>query len=293
MRRTTPLLPVVFLLVIPILTFPVHAWGPYGHELSARAAVAVLPETMPAFFREAADQLIYLNPEPDRWRDGRESTLDPAMNGAYSPEHFLDLEIVPEGALEADDRLGFLRVVADGRMPGLSLYRMLELYQRLRLEFRLWREESDPRVRSWIEQRIVNDAGILGHYLTDAANPLHTTIHFDGWIGANPEGYATGDGIHQRFESAFVQARVTLGDLEPLLGRGPRVWNDPRQEILDHIGESFALVETLYVLDREDRFGATTDAGANHALAAGRLSSGALALRDAWWSAWVTSDPDN
>lgn len=290
MTRSVNIVLVAFLLSLP-LTFPVRAWGPYGHELSARAAVQALPETMPAFFREAASQLVYLNPEPDRWRDSREADLDPALDDSHAPEHYIDLEIVPEGALDADNRLDYLREVGNDPLPGLSPFAMLELFQRLRIEFRLWREETDPEVRSWIEQRIINDAGILGHYITDAANPLHTTIHFNGWVGSNPNGYATGDGIHARFETAFVAARVTLDDLESRLDRPARVWDDPRREILDHIGESFALVEPLYALDRSDPFGEGSDSPENHAFAVERLASGALALRDAWWSAWVTSDP--
>jgi hypothetical protein len=213
------------------------------------------------------------------------------MNGASSPEHYLDLELVPAGALDADDRHAFVRAVGDRAFPGLSSYRMLELFQRLRVEFRLWRQEDDPRVRGWIEQRIINDAGILGHYVTDAANPLHTTIHFDGWIGDNPAGYATDDGIHGRFESAYVRARVSPEDLAPLMGRPARVWDDPRRELLDHINEAFGFVEPLYRLDRGSAFTESTDSPDHLRFASERLASGALALRDAWWTAWVTSGP--
>ena len=267
----------------------VVAWGDRGHELSARAAVLALPEDMPQFFREAIDQLVYLNPEPDRWRDSREADLDPALNAAYSAGHYLDLEIVPLGALASRDRYAFARAVGDGQLPGFSSYRMLELFQRVRLEFRIWREESDERVRGWIEQRIINDAGILGHYVSDAANPLHTTIHFNGWLGENPNGYATDEGIHRRFEVDYVNAGLTLDDLTPLMNRPVRQWDDPRQAILDHIDESFGLVEVLYSLDRNVGFGRFTDSETHHEFTAERLAAGALALRDAWWTAWVSS----
>lgn len=291
MTRVVIIILAALLLILP-LTFPVQAWGPYGHELSARAAVQALPGAMPAFFLEAAGQLVYLNPEPDRWRDSREADRDPALNQAHGPEHYLNLELVPDGALEADNRIDYLHEIGDGPLPGLSSFRMLELFQRVRLEFRLWREETDPEARSWIEQRIINDAGILGHYVTDAANPLHTSIHFNGWVGPNPNGYATNDGIHQRFEGAYVTSRVTLADLESSLDRPLRVWGEPRREILDLIEESFALVEPLYALDRVNPFGERSDSPENHAFVVERLASGALALRDAWWSAWVTSDPE-
>jgi hypothetical protein len=41
----------------------------------------------------------------------------------------------------------------------------------------MWRAEKDSNKRKWIEQRIINDAGIPGHYVIDVANPHHTTIH--------------------------------------------------------------------------------------------------------------------
>ena len=266
-------------------------WGPDGHEISARAAVRGLPSTMPAFFREAIDQLVYLSFEPDRWRDFRESSLDPALGGGHGPDHYLNLEIVPPGALQSEDRHDFVDVAGDGPAVGVLPFRMLELFQRVRLGFRMWREEEDAQVRGWIEQRIVNDAGILGHYVADAANPLHATLHFDGWVGDNPAGYATDDGIHRRFESDYVRARLTLDDVVGLMNRPPRIWENPRQEIRSHIEESFEWVEPLYRIDRDLPFSENLDSETHRRFTAERLAAGALALRDAWWSAWATSAP--
>src|SRR5262245_60671993 len=74
--------------------YDAHGWAAQGHELSGRAAAMKLPEQTPKFFRKAVDQLSYLNPEPDRWRSRDESDLDKAMDSAYAPDHFLDLELV-------------------------------------------------------------------------------------------------------------------------------------------------------------------------------------------------------
>ena len=40
-----------------------------GHRITGEVAARRVPEAMPAFFRNATQQLAYLNPEPDRWRD--------------------------------------------------------------------------------------------------------------------------------------------------------------------------------------------------------------------------------
>jgi hypothetical protein len=143
-----------------------------------------------------------------------------------------------------------------GKKPtaaGFSPYRILELFQRMRISFRLWRTENNRQKRQWIEQRIINDAGILGHYVTDMANPHHATIHFNGWDGPNPNGYTTYSrerGIHFRFEEEFVGAQVVINDLYPLTSSQARTINQPREELWNYVKSSNALVEQLYILTK-------------------------------------------
>jgi len=35
---------------------------------------------------------------------------------------------------------------------------------------------------AFIEHKIVFYAGWLGHYVGDGSQPLHTTIHYNGWV---------------------------------------------------------------------------------------------------------------
>ena len=108
-------------------------WGFNAHEMGARAAVDHLPEPMPHFFRSARDQLAWLNPEPDRWRD-RDHT---EMDQAWAYDHYVDLENVPPGAMDAPDRFTFLRYLNEAglerpeRDTGFLHYRILELQERL------------------------------------------------------------------------------------------------------------------------------------------------------------------
>ncbi|MEO6724993.1 MAG: hypothetical protein ABIU20_01395 [Blastocatellia bacterium] len=278
----------------------VRGWGQKGHEISGLVAAKKLPEEMPKFFRKAADQLSYLNPEPDRWRSRDESTLDRAMDSAYAPDHFLDMELVPEAAMKAGNRYDFTaEMIKAGQKPttaGFVPYRMLELFQTLRIEFRLWRAEKDSNKRKWIEQRIINDAGILGHYVSDSANPHHTTIHFNGWSGENPKGYTVftrepNQGIHQRFEEIFVGAKINTNDILPLVAAAPRVIERPREELWDYLKASNKLVEPLYILDKKEPFSATNNSLEHKKFVSERLAAGAQMLRDLWWTAWMTSAP--
>jgi hypothetical protein len=271
-------------------------WGEAGHRLIGRAAALAAPAQMPEFFRQAVAQLEYLNPEPDRWRDRRESAIDPAMDHAFAPEHFIDSELVPPGALEAPGRLAFLdslrKAGQSGSVTGLLPYRILEMAQTLRVEFRLWRDAKDEATRRFIEQRIINDAGVMGHYVADGSNPHHTTIHFNGWsaTAANPKGFTTERNFHSRFESQYVETHMTIADVQPLVARDARVVASLRDGILAHIDQSHALVERLYELDKGQAFGPATTSADHKRFTAERLAAGATMLRDLWWTAWVTSE---
>lgn len=272
---------------------PPPVWGEAGHRLVGRAAVEALPAEMPEFFRAAAAQLEYLNAEPDRWRDRAERSMDSAMDGAHAPEHYINFERLPARALEARTRFGYLNALRAAGVrtpgPGLLPYRILELTQRVRVGFRHWREATDPEERAWIEARIINDAGILGHYVADGANPQHTTIHHNGWVGENPNGYATDRRFHSRFETVYVRARIRPEHVREAMASPAQVFEEPRAAVVEFLRRSHDEVERLYALDKEERFGARTTAESHRRFTAERLAAGAEMLRDLWWTAWVTS----
>ncbi|MDE2982948.1 MAG: hypothetical protein OXU74_17290 [Gemmatimonadota bacterium] len=278
---------------------PAHApppWGFVGHEMAAAVAVAALPDEMPDFFRHAGPQLVHLNPEPDRWRVWEQREMDQA----FSYDHYVDLENLPDGALDAPDRFEYLAMLYDAELAkperdgGFLPFRIVELYQRLVSGWRRWRVEEDSGRREWIEERIVNDAGVLGHYVTDASQPHHTTIHFNGWDleTPNPEGYTRDNQFHARFERFFVEAHVTQGDVAAHASAGPprSVAGSAREAVLAHIQEAHAEVETLYRLDRDVGFDPEQPAHpAAKDFAAVRLAAGADMLAALWWSAWLES----
>ena len=267
-------------------------WGFHGHEISGRAAATRLPEDMPAFFRNATEQLSYLNPEPDRWR----GDVLRELGEAFRYDHYIDIEIVPDSALLARDRWQYLAMLSRNgvgnppRDAGILPFHTVELYQRLLVEWRLWRRETDPTKKSWIEQRILNDAGTLGHYVTDGANPHHTTVHHDRWADGypNPRGFTTLPGFHSRFETAFVETHVVTEELLPHITT-PRLLDDVRAEVLAHVRRSHARLERLYELDKIEAFGPNTQRREHEEFAIERLAAGVNMLRDLWWTAWVQS----
>jgi hypothetical protein len=270
------------------------AWGAAGHAMIGAAAVAGLPSTMPAFFMSAADQLSWLNPEPDRWR----SSDLVLMDEAFKYDHYIDLENVPAGALDAPDRWEYLEALyASGldepeQSAGFLPWRILELQERLTTGFARWRVAGSERERRWIEQRILNDAGVLGHYVADASQPHHTTIHYNGWAeGApNPRRYTTERDFHGRFESGFVEAHVAPAEVMRAVPDGVEPIGDVRRAVMDYIRETHDRVVPLYELEKQ--YGFSPDeapAAAEERFTVDRLARAASMLRSLWYTAWIDS----
>ena len=283
-------------LVVVLLTAATPApvrWGEAGHVMTGRAAGTRLPEAMPTFFREAADQLGWLNYEPDRWRDSEMAEA----NEAFRYDHYVDIEVVQPEVRTARDRFEYLSALQRSGMQrpsrdaGLLVYRILELEQRLTIDFRNWRRSADAHERAWLEQRILQDAGILGHYAADAANPHHTTIHHNGWAAnaPNPENYTTDRTFHGRFESEYVESHITFGELLPLVKPEVRHFSDVRASVWEFILGSHDRLHALYRLEKQEAFGRGTRGRDHEVFALERLAAGAEFLRSLWWTAWSNS----
>ena len=76
------------------------------------------------------------------------------------------------------------------RWTGTMAYAAVETYEQMVAGMRRYRaakaKGADTRL---VELEIASYMGRLGHYTADGAQPLHDTIHHDGWQGANPKGY--------------------------------------------------------------------------------------------------------
>lgn len=268
-------------------------WGHDGHLMVGRAAAAHIPADMPAFFRREVQRLSYLNFEPDRWRDSDMSE----MNEAFRYDHYIDLENVPTAAREARDRFRFLAVLyrqtdlaRPERDAGFLPFRIVELAQRLETGFRRWRAAGGEE-RAWIEERIMNDAGVLGHYVADGSQPHHSTIHFNGWSSdaPNPRNFPTTRDFHSRFESAFVSASVEPDQVRDGIEGNPEALVDVRRAVWAYLDESNELVERLYELEKDVGFDPANPHPEAAAFVLERLTAGADMLRRMWYTAWVNS----
>jgi hypothetical protein len=268
-----------------------NCWGNEGHRLINRLAASNLPTDVPAFLHSesAADEIEYLGPEPDRWR----SRAEPELNSAQAPEHFIDLE--PADALGPlpHNRLDFeAKVFASGQRPekiGLQPWETTEVWERLKAAFREYRHlaAAGQNTRP-VEQAVLFYAGWLGHYVGDGAQPLHTTIQYNGWVGPNPNGDTTAHDIHWQFEGPFVGANIQVGQVEPKMTPAHPIEGDLFTAYVAYLRQTATYVEKVYQLEKAGGFsGAGTPESRD--FTATRLAAGASMLRDMIYTAWTVS----
>jgi len=310
MRHALRCTAVLVCFTLLIAQLPAGAWGSEGHMLINRVAAQKLPKSMPDFFAANADRLAWLGPEPDRWRNPHEL----ALKRSQEPDHFFNTEDLPAdfGALPADryafihmldDRhaaaiaAGMDKKVADRMLAehiGLQPYEVMEIYGRLVVALREYRHavtEKDVKRQANAQQNAIFYAGWMGHYVADASQPLHMSIHYDGWVGANPNGYHTERGIHSYFETKIVKDwNVQAKDIMPLV-KEPSDLKDPWAAYQAYMKQTLEQVEPLYKLEKA---GAFKDAGTadGHAYLNTRIAAGAQMLSNLWYTAWVDSATD-
>lgn len=286
------------------------AWGNSGHRMIGETAVRALPAEIPAFLRtpQAALDVGEYSREPDRLKGAGK-----AFDYEYSPGHFVDLDddgkVLGGPALTAlpPDRESYdtaLRAVGqDSWKAGYLPYAILESYQRLSKEFAYWRAlkyaEANPAWkahRAWYaadrrrrEAQILLAAGQLSHFVADGSQPLHVSVHFNGWGDyPNPAGYTTSKQFHQAFEGDMVQAVVKPGEVAARIAPLRLCHCAIEQRTASYLVATGKLVPTLYAIDKAG--GLRPGDARGPAFARQQLAVGASELRDMIVEAWRASD---
>jgi hypothetical protein len=282
-------------------------WGPRGHESANTAAVRGIPSDGPVFLRQYEDWIAKTGPVPDSWRGNTEpySKIFEDPNHGWFKEQFAFMETIPRSRYEFVLRLydEYLRIretdperaaLTNVRWTGTMPYAAMENYDRMKSAMRLYRRaaaddspESKAQAR-FLAQDIAFYMGWLGHYTADGAQPLHDTIHHDGWLGPNPKQYTTDPRVHGRFETQFVELiQLTSGDLVPLMEK-PRVLDDPFAAFVGHLDDAATHVEEVYQLDKSGALADKTNEPAAK-LVRTQLAKAAALLRDLTYTAWIES----
>lgn len=284
-----------FIPTLLLLLFPFSsalAWGPKGHGLVNQAAILQAPVGnggFPSFFKtkEAIAWITFLGPEADGWKEHSTESL----RASEVPNHFLDFEALGDIELPRDRLTALQRYAAKNRKVeevGVLPYAILEYFERLKLAFREYRREKAAGQNSLpVQQSILFYAGVMGHYVGDGSQPLHLTIHYDGWKGENPKGYRTEKGLHKKLDDDFVEKFLSLKSFQGMIN-SPHVINDPFAATLAYFKNSFALFEKIFELEKRGEL--DRPSAATKEFVAKRLAVGSQMLLDLWWTAWKKSE---
>jgi len=301
-----------------------HAWDYEGHRIVNELAVDALPNDFPAFAKtpEARERIAFLGGEPDRWRN----SANLAFKHCHAPEHYIDLDDLSHyGMTQAQltpFRYDFAVTMGEGRIKhpehfspidpakntdhtrellGFLPWTINDHFATLESGFSYLKALEEAGTREEIanaRQNIIYMMGLLSHFVGDAAQPLHTTKHFNGWIGSNPHNYRTNRTIHGWIDGGFIRlAEIKHRDLKSKIRPARALWaQSPTNafgEALKFINEQHALVEKVYIMDRD---GALTQRDPKSAqgreFIGGQLVKGGQFLSDLWYSAWRHAPTD-
>jgi hypothetical protein len=307
-------------------------WDYETHRGINQAALWLLPTNFPGFVKApaAVERVGFLGGEPDRWRNVQDLTFR-HVNG---PDHYFDVEELEPYGLKLEGlppmRADFIAQLAVTRkvnrelgeamerswgrnedhtreLVGLLPWKIAEEYGRLKACFAYLRafQEQGGRPEEVLnaQENVIYVMGVMGHFVGDAAQPLHTTVHHHGWVGANPKGYTTNSRVHSWLDGGYFgkvggpdfaglarKGRMAEGvKIEGRAAKGEEVF----QATALFLGEVQREVERFYELEKAGKFSGAGEAGREgKVFLEEQLLKGTQFLADLWYTAWVQAPPD-
>lgn len=303
------------------------AWDFAGHRVVNQLALRSLPAEFPAFVKtaEARERIAFLAGEPDRWRN----TTDNTLKHCNEPDHFLDLEYLANFGLTPDTvspfRYEFISQLAAARAKKPDLepqpqpdkdkaftrhyfgqlpWAINEHYGKLKSAFSYLKtyEENGgtpDEIRNARENAIYI-MGVMGHYVGDLTQPLHTTKHFNGWNGDNPNKYTTWARFHAWIDGDYLgKVGFSVDELYPKVrpARAVAGANDGGTGIFKPVMAALVaqnkLVEPLYAINQQRKLdGENIGSGEGKAFLLEQLLKGGQLLGDIWLTAWQSATTD-
>jgi len=304
------------------------AWDYEGHRIINQLALASLPTNFPAFSLTPAarERVAFLAGEPDRWRN----TPDLPLKHSNGPDHYMDVDELPLYELEPASlpvfRYDFAalleraRTAHPDRFPAIDPHKdaehtraligflpwtITEDYAKLKSAFSYLKALEEGGTSDEIanaQQNIIYQMGVMGHFVGDCSQPLHTTKHHHGWVGKNPFDYTTNPTFHAWIDGGYIRkVGLKMEDLLPKVRPAEQV---PLQEsrtsptnifpiVMNWLLDQQRQVEPLYQLDKARKLsnrGETAPEG--YQFITGQMLKGAQMLGDLWVTAWQHAPTD-
>ena len=322
------------LFAVVALSLPAGAWDYEGHRAVNELALASLPESFPAFVLApvARDRIAFLAGEADRWRNVTSTRQGTglALGHASGTDHYLDLEdlglygltpaTLPPLRYDFVAAIVKARAANPGKFPaidpahnadhtrelsGFLPWAITEYFEKLQSGFAslnaLEKFGGTAEEISNARQNIIYVMVVMGHFVGDASQPLHTTMYHHGWTtNNNPNHYTTSFGFHGWIDGGFfsktggIDVKKLSAKIQPA-GKIP-VADDPNgifQTAVNFIVAAHQLVEPLFQLDRDGKLSNQDNRGAEgRAFLEGQLIKSGQLLGRLWLTAWQTAPED-
>src|SRR5262249_14338247 len=161
---------------------------------------------------------------------------------------------------------------SDQYKAGYLPYSILSGYELVRKDLALWRLDrvgaryaptakdranyAKDRIRR--EAQTLDDIGIWSHFVGDGNQPLHVTLHCNGWGNyPNPQNF-TLEHVHTPFESDYVHANVT----DKMVARAMPALKDCgcaiTARVSDYLIGTAGLVVPFYTMEKAGAFATPT-----------------------------------
>jgi len=315
------------------LTFNAAAWDYEEHHAINELALASLPADFGGFTLtpERKARIAFLAGEPDRWRNvpDRRKGTDLALAQYNEPDHYIDLEDLKLYGLTPETlpplRYDFVAEIVKARaahpekfppidpardadhtreLSGFLPWAITENYEKLKSCFSYLKTfqkyGGTPEEIANAEANVVYVMGGMGHFVGDGSQPLHTTMHFNGWVGDNPHGYTTSLKFHQWIDGGYFRQTggIDVGKLVGKIHPAERIKNAGQpdgmfRDAVSYIVEQNKLVGPLYELDKEGKLTGEGDKGLEgRAFLDGQLVKAGQMLGDIWYTAWLEAPED-
>jgi hypothetical protein len=305
----------------------IFAWGPEGHSAVNELALASLPSDFGIpMTPERKARIEYLANEPDHWRN----VENPPLENFNAPDHYIDLEDLPLYGLTPDTlpimRYDFMADIAQARaahpekfppidpdtdsdhtreLDGFLPWAIVENYEKLESGFSSLKafqtHGGTPVEIANEEANIIYIMGVMGHYVGDGSQPLHTTRYYNGWDPKNnPKGYTTRKTFHAWIDTGYFRkvGGIKVDDLIGKIQPATRIPNGDNPDaffhyVVNYLVEQNKFVEPLYQMEKDGQLTGEGDKGVQALpFLEGQLVKAGQMLGNIWYTAYLNAPED-